>query len=160
MNELDNRIEKGAERQIDDLVGALTDPIIVWPGGWGDSVPQQLKNDIQLQRLAQLIKGEEGLATDAEAAVYLMTASLDFPLNGDWVEIYQYVFTRTMGDKTPDDLRVDRLDSYRMTELLRLKRWLWNRRIRERQDRRKAEKRAARAEAAARAPVQLGLFNK
>lgn len=158
MSNLDNRITDKVDKQIDALVGALTDPIIVWPGGWGDAIPQQLKDEIQLQRLAQLIKDEGSVATDAEAAAYLMTASLDLPLNRDWVEIYQYVFTRTMRDKTPDELRVDRLDDCRLGELVRLKEWLWNKRIEERLERRRARKRAARAEAEARAPVQLGLF--
>jgi hypothetical protein len=64
---------------IDDLVGTLTDPIIVYPGGWGDSLPEWLKNAITLQRLTEnmkVSKGEQPTGTDAEACAYLNTASL------------------------------------------------------------------------------------
>jgi len=37
------------DKAIDELVGALTDPIIVWPmGGWGDSLPEKIKGDITI----------------------------------------------------------------------------------------------------------------
>ena len=41
---------------IDDLVGALTDPIIVWPGPWKDDIPQNLKEQIPLERLIMNMK--------------------------------------------------------------------------------------------------------
>jgi len=47
-------------------VGALTDPIIVYDQSWGETLPEWLKGEIKMQRLAQLMKDEEGLATDAE----------------------------------------------------------------------------------------------
>jgi len=33
------------------IVGAFTDPIIVFPGGWGDTLPEWLKNAITMERL-------------------------------------------------------------------------------------------------------------
>ena len=41
---MDRTFEKG----ISDLVGVFTDPVIVFPGGWGDSLPDWLKNAITL----------------------------------------------------------------------------------------------------------------
>ena len=43
---MDNRIDK----QIDSLVGALMAPIIVFPGGWGDTLPDWIKGAIQIER--------------------------------------------------------------------------------------------------------------
>jgi len=36
-----------------DLVGVFTNPLIVFPGGWGDTLPEWLKNAIILERLEQ-----------------------------------------------------------------------------------------------------------
>ena len=46
-------MSKNVNSMIDDLVGTLTDPIIVYPGGWGDSLPEWLKNAIILERLTE-----------------------------------------------------------------------------------------------------------
>ena len=75
-------------KQIEDLVAALTDPIIVFDPSWADVLPDWLKAEVKLQRLAQLMKGEEGIATDAEAPAYVSNASLAVPLASDWMEIY------------------------------------------------------------------------
>lgn len=153
---MDNRIDK----QIDSLVGALMDPIIVMPGGWGDSLPDWIRGAIQLERLAQLMKGEE-TATDAEACAYLYTASLTNPIDRDWVQVYLYVagkvVARNKGAEIPEDIKVDSLNDYQMGLLRDLKRWIWDRRVKATQERRRLGKAQARAEAEARAPKQLGL---
>jgi len=80
-------IEKG----ISEIVGCLTDPILVFPGGWGDSLPEWLKSAITLERLAmnmRALKGEEMTGTDAEACAYLNTVSLTQPMDSDWTKIY------------------------------------------------------------------------
>ena len=41
---MDKTIEKG----ISEIVGVFCDPIIVFPGGWGDSLPEWLKSAITL----------------------------------------------------------------------------------------------------------------
>ncbi len=59
--------EKAIEKGISDLVGCLTDPIIVFPGGWGDTLPEWLKNAVTLERLAmnmKALKGEEMTGTE------------------------------------------------------------------------------------------------
>ncbi|GAI92423.1 unnamed protein product, partial [marine sediment metagenome] len=67
------------EKGISDIVGVFADPIIVFPGGWGDTLPDWLKTSITLERLGENIKtlkGAEMTGTDAEACAYLYTASL------------------------------------------------------------------------------------
>jgi hypothetical protein len=91
-------LNKTVERGISAIVGCLTDPIIVFPGGWGDILPEWLKTAITLERMAdnlKAIKGGEPTGTDAEACAYLNTASLTAPMDNDWSQIYLYVATKT-----------------------------------------------------------------
>ncbi|GAI53302.1 unnamed protein product, partial [marine sediment metagenome] len=87
--------ERKVDGWIDDLVGALFDPIIVMPGGWGDDLPEWLRTRVTLERLGENIvalrEGRELTATDAEVACYLFTASLTAPMGSDWTQIYLYV---------------------------------------------------------------------
>ena len=86
--------EKQIEKGISEIVGALTDPIIVFPGGWGDTIPEWLKTAITLERMMgnmKALKGEELTGTDAEACAYLMTVSLTQPMDSDWTQIYLYI---------------------------------------------------------------------
>jgi len=110
-----------------------------------------------MQRLIQLMKGEEGVATNAEALAYVSNASLSQPIASEWVEIYQYLLTRVMGEKVPEELRKESLDHYRMGLLRELKEWLYHKRVKGREERCRAERARARAEAEVKAPRQLGL---
>jgi len=81
------------EKGISDVVGCLTDPIIVFPGGWGDTLPDWLKTAITLERMMgdmKALKRKEPTGTDAEACAYLMTLSLTQPMGSDWTQIYLY----------------------------------------------------------------------
>ena len=89
---------KTADGMISDLVGTLTDPIIVHPGGWGDTLPDWLKNAITLERLVMNIRasrGEEPTWTDTDARAYLNTTGLTAPMDHDWSQIYLYVANKT-----------------------------------------------------------------
>jgi len=141
------------ERGISELVGCLTDPIIVFPGGWGDTLPEWLKNAITMERLImnmRALEGEEMTATDAEACAYLYTAALSQPMDHDWGQIYLYIATKVYEKwRTPDskvevptDIRVETLNDYQLQELRRLKDWIYRSRIRVRQERGRAERRA------------------
>ena len=134
-------MSKGVDAMIGDLVGTLTDPIIVYPGGWGDTLPEWLKNAITLERLTENMKatnGEQPTGTDAEACAYLNTASLTVPMDNDWSQIYLYVASKTYGrwqkNKMPDDIRVDSLNDQQTADLSRLKEWLYHRRTTARQE--------------------------
>ncbi|MEA4879680.1 hypothetical protein SDC9_35267 [bioreactor metagenome] len=134
-------MSKNIDVMIDDLVGTLTDPIIVYPGGWGDSLPEWLKNAITLERLTENMKSskeEQPSGTDAEACAYLNTASLTVPMDSDWSQIYLYVagktYTRWQKNEMPDDIRVDSLTDQQTSDLKRLKEWLYHRRTTARQE--------------------------
>ena len=159
--------EKQVEKGISEIVGALSDPIIVYPGGWGDTLPEWLKNAITLERLEmnmKALKGEEMTGTDAEACAYLYTAGLTAPMDHDWGQIYLYIATQTYRkwgkNEMPSDIAVDKLDDEQMRDLNRLKEWLYRQRTKIRLERDRAERRQKKEEEAAREKAeQPALFD-
>jgi len=147
-------LNKTIEQGISDVVGCLTDPIIAFPGGWGDTIPDWLKTAITLERMMgdmKALKGEGPTGTDAEACAYLYTAGLTAPMDHDWSQIYLYVATMTYRQwnkgEMPADIAVESIGDYQMGELNRLKLWLYQRRVKARQEKDRAERREKREEA-------------
>jgi len=147
-------------------VGCLTDPIVVFPGGWGDTIPDWLKTAITLERMmddVKTLKGEEPTGTDAEVCAYLMTVSLTQPLDSDWTQIYLYVASHTYKrwekGEMPPDIAVDSISDYQMEELSRLKYWIYRQRVKTRLAKDRTERREEREEAEAqREAEQPALF--
>jgi len=158
--------EKQIEKGISEIVGALTDPIIVFPGGWGDTLPDWLKTAITLERTMgnmKALKGEEPTGTDAEACGYLMTLSLTQPMDSDWTQIYLYIagqsYKRWNKSEMPADIAVDSISDYQIGELNRLKVWLYRQRIKARIERDRAERKQEKEEVKAqREEEQPALF--
>jgi len=128
-------VNKTIEQDMSDIIGALTDPIIVLPGGWGETLPEWLKSQITLERLVmnmKALKGEQATGTDAEVCAYLYTVSLTEPMDGDWTQIYLYAATqacRRWGiSDLPADIAVESLSEHQMDELKDLKDWLYRQR--------------------------------
>jgi len=145
------------EKGISDIVGALSDPIIVFPGGWGEDLPEWLKTAIPLERLAmnmRALKGELPTGTDAEACAYLYTAALTQPMDHDWTQIYLYIvsktYTRWKKNEMPEDIRVESLRDDQVADLNRLKEWLYRKHTQIRLERDRAERRQKKEEEAAR----------
>jgi hypothetical protein len=141
---LNSSIDKG----ISDLVGVFTDPILVFPGGWDDTLPEWLKGAITMERMMEnmkSLKGEEMTGTDAEACAYLMTVSLTQPMDSDWSQIYLYVAGKTYKrwgkSELPSDIAVDSISENQLIELNRLKAWLYRERTKIRLERERAERR-------------------
>jgi len=127
-NKIYRKIEKQTEKDIRRLVKALTAPIIVCPGGWHDMIPQWMKTEVTLQRLIQLMKGEEEVATDVEALIYLYTSTFLAPFNETWTNIYMYLTKKCMearGRAFPKDLGNPTLTDHQKECLNDLKRWIW-----------------------------------
>ncbi len=152
---------KTMEKGISDIVGVFCDPLIVFPGGWGDSLPEWLKTAITLERLVENMKaleGEEMTGTDAEACAYLNTVSLTQPMDHNWGQIYLYIAgkvyekwrTKESGVKMPEDIRVESLNDYQIGELKRLKEWIYKKRIDVRLEHARDYRRQKREEEAAR----------
>ena len=164
-------MDKTMEKGISDIVGVFTDPILVFPGGWGDTLPDWLKSTITLERLVmnmRELKGELPTGTDAEACAYLMTASLTFPFDHEWTKLYLYIAgktytrwrTKESGVEMPEDIRVESLNDEQMRDLDRLKAWIYEKRKTARLDRDRVERRQKREEeAAATEAAQPALFD-
>ena len=166
----ERRTDRKTERWIDDIVGALFDPIIVMPGGWGDDLPEWLRTRVTLERLGENIvalrEGRELTATDAEAACYLFTASLTAPMNSDWTQIYLYVAGGEMKSEKklemPEDIKVDTLTESQWRDLKQLKDWIYRQRVKHRKEKAHGERREAKEEAKTKEletrPVQPSFF--
>ena len=142
--------ERKSEGWIDDVVGALCDPIIVMPGGWGDTLPDWIKPAITTERLIENVvamkENREVVATDAEACAYLYTASLTAPMPRGWTQIYLYIAGRVMERKAgkgslPEDIRVETLTESQQRELKQLKAWIYQRRVKHRKERARTARR-------------------
>jgi len=133
---------------IDDIVGALFDPIVVMPGGWGDDLPEWLRTRVTLERLTENIvssrENREITATDAEAACYLFTASLTAPIGGDWTQIYLYVAGGEMKSQAmselPEDIKVEALTESQWRDLRELKNWIYRQRVKHRKEKAHGER--------------------
>jgi hypothetical protein len=131
---------KSDDYWISELVGALCDPIIVYPSPWMDTLPEMLKGQITLQRLVmnmRVIRGERPTGTDAEALAYMYPRCLEAPLGHDWTQIYLYLGTKVCssdGKEMPADIRVEKLDNEQMRMLNELKAWIYEHRIRARKE--------------------------
>ena len=154
-------MKKTVEQGISDIVGCLTDPIIAFPGGWGDTIPEWLKTAITLERMLgdmSALKGEEPTGTDAEACAYLMTLSLTQPMNSDWTQIYLYVASQTYKrwekGEMPADIVVESINEYQMGELKRLKAWIYRQRIKVRMEKDRAERGREKEKAKARREME------
>ena len=113
--------------RVDKIAEVFTAPLIVHRGGWEDTIPEWLRQEVILQRMARLKEGDDNLTTDAEAAAYLYCASLTAPMDGDWTSIFCHLVSRLMdkrGSDVPPDVRVDKLIDYQESELRELKSWI------------------------------------
>ena len=140
--------EKKAEGWIDDLVGALCDPIIIYPSPWKDDLPDWIKPQITLERLVMNMKvvHEGGVPVgDTEALAYIFPRTMEEPMSEQWMRIYTYVFTQAMKFKkveVPEDLRRESLSDYDMRELIDLKTWIYQKRMQHRKEKSRAERQA------------------
>jgi len=124
----------------EELSGCFCDPIITYPSAWKDAIPERLLKEVAPQRMIKLMEcfkngAELKEASDLEALIYLYPASLEFPLDSEWTEIYLYLATRFLGEETPEEIRVAELDQYKQMELKRLKEFIYERRVKERRKR-------------------------
>ena len=150
------------DKSIDNLVGALCDPIIVHRCAWGtrDMIPEWLRNQITMDRMIELMvankEERDPIGTDSEALAYMIPASFEAPMGHDWSQIYLYLGTVVMDREkskvVPDDIRVDKLDRNQMDDLNRLKRWIYETKLKHRAGRRREIKREIKEEEEKAAP--------
>jgi len=143
--------DEEAKRKWSLLLSAFERPVVYDSMGraWVDTLPDWIRGEILLERLIQVIKGEEGKATDAEVVAHLYTASMSRALDHEWTNIYCYLVCQLMRrckkasniDQIEKELGVRPLDVYEQQLLDRLKRDLWDAGIRASEKKRREHKR-------------------
>lgn len=73
-----------------DFVWAMKGPIITCDASWAASIPERIKRIVPESRLIALLEGKE-LAPYTEALMWLMTRSLQGPMDSEWTDIYTHV---------------------------------------------------------------------
>ncbi len=111
-------------------------PLIVFDPAWGGDIPDWLRTAIRPARLGLVLAGEKQLASEEEAVIYLMTASLAQPLDAGWARIYLWLGSRVLvrWDKLPgpesywqmlgEEAPGPELGCDQVTDLWRLRFWL------------------------------------
>lgn len=138
-----------ADKAVNELVGCFTDPIIMYPSPWMDTLPDWVKREIPLARMLYFMKNKDTFGTyefmcpDLDAMAYMYPSSLEFPLSHDWAQIYLYLSTqglRSVGKKVPEEIVVDELSSDQTRELRFLKAWLYKKKVAYRKQAMKTDK--------------------
>jgi len=95
-------------------------------------------------------KGKEPTRTDAEACAYLYTVGLTAPMDHDCDQVYLHVagktYSRDKGNYVPGDIRVESLNDCQAAERNGLKAWLYQQRVKTRQEGDRADRRQEREE--------------
>ncbi len=136
---------KPTDHWAEELVGAISDPVIVYPSGWQDTLPDWIKPQITLERLIMNVKVSQGGGMpvgDTEVLAYMFPWTMECPIGEQWIRIYTYVFTQAMKFRRvelPVDMGRDHLSDYDMDRLNHLKRWIYEQRVKYRKE--KARKR-------------------
>lgn len=145
---------------IDDMVGALTDGLVIHPSPWSADLPPWCREQLPFARLIHLMKCQKGLAkwdecTDLEAMIYMFPATLESPLSHDWAEIYVHLGYQVMhvqglgGVKEfTKDMKPERdLTSDQVRELRGLKCWIQRKKVAARKTRSRELKKMEKAQA-------------
>ncbi|MDD5039328.1 MAG: hypothetical protein PHN78_08475 [Dehalococcoidales bacterium] len=139
--DLQPKDKRQVDSWIDDLVGALCDPVIVFPaGGWENDLPDWIVPQIKLERLIMNMKAmNDGSVPvgDTEVLAYMYPRTMESPLTEQWNRIYMYVFNGAMKFKkteVPEDLRSETLSNYDMSQLNDLKRFIYSKRVQHRKE--------------------------
>jgi hypothetical protein len=77
------------DAQVFNILDALQSPIITFTTLWADCIPKRILDVIPMARMKSLALQEE-LASIPEVAIYLITRSLESPMDTEWVNIYTW----------------------------------------------------------------------
>jgi hypothetical protein len=120
--------QKVLEQMIAEIMGIFKDPVILYPGGWEDTLPPMVWEMIRLERFVQQMKAkgkkiEE--ATDAEALAYLYTAALVAPIGSEWTHIYLWLGRDLLPKGEAEQYAPKELTQDEARMLADFKRWIY-----------------------------------
>jgi hypothetical protein len=120
--------QKHLELMIQEIVGIFKDPIVLYPGGWEDTLPPRVWEMIRFERFIQQMKAkgkkvEE--STDAEALAYIYSAALVAPMGHEWTNIYLWLGKDLLPETdAPGTVAPKALSQNEVKMLADLKRWI------------------------------------
>ena len=110
-----DKFEKGVKR--------VFAPIIAYKG-WEDVVTDDMKNRIQMERLANPLIDT---AIDFEAMVYLHTASLATPIGREMENLYSFLFSKYYAEQAKGiGVYAEKINESEERELSKLKKWIYD----------------------------------
>lgn len=135
-----SRVDKQGAKDLMEVFGCITDPIIVYESPWKDSLPEWLPKRIRMDRMVALMvhntTSEPLTATDSEALAFIYPRTMDAPMQHEWFNIYLHLFNQVMtgeGKTVPDELKPDHeLSQYELQLLNHLKRHIYEKRLQHR----------------------------
>lgn len=81
----------------------LYGPVVLYPGGWEDTIPAWLEAAVSKARVAQLLleaaadaEEYDRMCSLEEVVAYLYTACLSFPLAQEWANVYFWASDQVM----------------------------------------------------------------
>lgn len=124
--------DKEAEAFAFYFVDILQGPIMTYTTEWADCIPQRLIRLIKMARLVAGMKKEE-LATLPEVSAYMITRTFLAPMDNDWTQIYTFVSCKVCEEHFGEDHWAEicpdkKLNDYQKDLLLRLRRWIYEKR--------------------------------
>jgi len=109
---------------------ALFAPTIVWQGQ-EEHVNDQIKSKVRLERFMKAAGDHSESATDAEVALYLMTATADRPLNEEAYKVYRYAAAKAFPEikkalsGIPESKDIDKLTPEEQKHYDDLAKWIF-----------------------------------
>jgi hypothetical protein len=85
-----------------NLLDALRSPVLTQSVSWADCIPDRLLEIIPHARLGMLF-GKKYTASDPEIVAFIMTASMEYPLTSEWVDIYTHLSCKVAQDYWKED---------------------------------------------------------
>lgn len=115
------------------IMDAVRGPIITFNAMNADAIPPRIKQIIPIHRLIASMKGEE-LATLPEVVAYILTRTLDAPMDHDWTQVYTYVCCTVCQDQWKEDHWEETCPERKLTDwqhglLLTLRKKIYTKRV-------------------------------
>jgi hypothetical protein len=126
------KADKDQEEFVFHFMDILSAPVLTHTTSWADAIPPRLMKIITMARLKAGLQKEQ-LATFPEVTAFMITRTFEAPMDHDWTEIYTFVSCTVCEEYFGEDhwsqvCPDKRLNDYQQDLLLRLRRWIYEKR--------------------------------
>ena len=131
---------------VDHFMYLLTSPALYYPQ-W--TPPEPMLKDRMIHLLTDYKCFEREECSDYDALIYVQTASMSFPLDTEWFNIFMWLFMKYYKDEAPSEWNEEHgreLSYCEKHDLLRLKQWIFKKQIEHIKAKNKEEKEVVKEE--------------